>query len=64
MQPDRVIEEVRAVRAAYAQRFDFDLRAVCRDLQERERASGRQTVTLPPRRPEPTKTTSAIEQVA
>jgi hypothetical protein len=50
MQTDRVVEEVRAAREAYARQFGFDLRAVCRDLQRREKESGRQPVALPPRR--------------
>jgi hypothetical protein len=55
MQPDRVIEEVRAAREAYGQRFGFNLLAICRDLQEQERASERPPVVLPPRPPEPRK---------
>ena len=44
---------VEAVMRAYARRFGFDLRAICRDLQEQERTSGRVVVSFPPRRPEP-----------
>jgi hypothetical protein len=53
MQPDPIVEEVRAAREAYARRFGFDLRAICRDLREQERTSGQESVSLPPRRPEP-----------
>jgi len=53
MQPDPIVEEVRAAREAHARRFGFDLRAICRALQEQERTSGRQLVSFPPRRPEP-----------
>lgn len=53
MQPDPVVEEVRAAREDYARRFDFDLRAICRDLREQERSGGRELVSLPPRRPGP-----------
>lgn len=53
MQTDPVVEEVRAIREAYAERFGFDLRAICRDLREQERASDRELVSLPPRRTEP-----------
>jgi hypothetical protein len=52
MPHDRVVEEVRAAREAYAGRFGFDLRAICRDLREREQASDHQLVSLPPRPPE------------
>ncbi len=51
MQPDPIVEEVRAAREAYARRFDFDLRAICRDLRDQERRSDRERVSLPPRRP-------------
>lgn len=64
MQPDPIVEEVRAAREAYGQQFDFDLGAICRDLQERERASGRTPVTLPPRRPQSMPTLRAKDQVA
>jgi hypothetical protein len=59
MQPDPIVEEVRAAREAYAQQFGFDLREICRDLQERERASDRRVVSLPPRRPGPSHTVGA-----
>ena len=55
MQPDPVVVEVRAAREAYARRFGFDLRAICRDLREQERINGRELVSLPPRRPEPSR---------
>lgn len=51
MQPDPIVEEVRAAREAYFQRFGFDLRAICRALREQEQASGRKLISLPPRRP-------------
>jgi hypothetical protein len=52
MQPDPIVEEVRKAREAYAARFNFDLRAMCRDLREKEKNSGRTYVTLPARRVE------------
>lgn len=51
MKPDPIIEEVRKVRDAYAKAFNYDLDAICRDLQERQRASKRRVVSLPPKRP-------------
>ena len=42
MQQDEIIQEVRANRGAYAERFGFDIRALCRDA-----------VSLKPRRVEP-----------
>jgi hypothetical protein len=51
---DEVLEEVRKVREAYAARFGYDLAAIFRDLRERELASGREVVSLPPKRIVPT----------
>jgi len=58
MELDPVLAEVRAVREAYVERFNGDLWAMHRDLKEKEKKSGRKTVSLPPRRPK------AVEQVA
>ena len=33
---DPIVEEVRAVREAYAKRFDYDVQAICRDLRNRQ----------------------------
>ncbi len=51
MERDPIVAEVRATREAYARKFDYDLRAACRDLKEQERKSGRKTVSFSPRRP-------------
>lgn len=48
---DDVIRELRAAREEYGRQFGFDLSAIVRDLREQERASGRQFVRLPPRKP-------------
>ena len=48
---DSVVKEVRAARDEYARRHGYDVRAMVRDLQERERAGGRPVVRLQPRRP-------------
>jgi hypothetical protein len=50
---DSVVKEVREIREAYARQFDYDLKAICRDLKAQELASGRQVVSFPPRRPQP-----------
>ena len=50
MYRDPIVEEVRQARDEYAQRFNYDLDAICRDLQEKQRASGRKVVSLPPKR--------------
>ncbi len=46
MQPDPIVEEVRQVRNALAARFNYDLAAIFRDLQDREKKSGRTYVSL------------------
>jgi hypothetical protein len=36
MSRDPLVEEVRAIREAYAKQFNYDLEAICRDLKEQE----------------------------
>ncbi len=38
---DPIVDEVRRARDAYAARFNYDLRAIFRDLKEQEKQSGR-----------------------
>jgi hypothetical protein len=52
MSRDPLVAEVRAIREAYAKKFNYDLEAICRDLKEQEKKSNRTTVSLPPRRVE------------
>jgi hypothetical protein len=47
---DPIVEEVRRLREEYAARFNHDLKAICRDLREREKASGRKVVSLAAKR--------------
>ena len=42
---DPIVDEVRRARDAYAARFDYDLRAIYRDLKEQEKRSGRKLVS-------------------
>lgn len=42
---DPIVDEVRRARDAYAARFNYDLRAIYRDLKEKENLSGRKVVT-------------------
>jgi hypothetical protein len=42
---DPIVEEVRSARDAYAARFNYDLRAIYRDLKEQEKRSGRKVVS-------------------
>lgn len=50
---DEIVDEVRKARENYARQFNFDLDAICRDLRQKQQVSGRQVVSLPPRRPKP-----------
>ena len=52
-QPDPIIAEVRAVRDQHAARFDYEVKAIFRDIQARQEASGRQYVRYPARRTAP-----------
>lgn len=47
---DPIVEEVRRLREEYAARFNHDLKAICRDLRERQKSGGRKVVSLPPKR--------------
>lgn len=45
MWSDPIVDEVRRIRDAYAARFNYDLRAIYRDLKEKEKHSGRKIVS-------------------
>jgi hypothetical protein len=49
MWTDPIVAEVRQARAEHAAKFHYDLEAICRDLKEKERNSGRTYVRYPPR---------------
>lgn len=44
MTPDPIVEEVRAIRDAFAAQFGYDLKAICQYLREQQRLSGRTVV--------------------
>ncbi len=50
MSSDSINDEIRAIRRELAAAFDNDLALIVADLRQREAASGRAYVTLPPRR--------------
>lgn len=50
---DEIVEEVRAVREAYAAQFDYDLDRMFADLQEKERQSSAPFADLQPVQPVP-----------
>ena len=47
---DPIVEEVRQYRQEYAAQFNYDLKAICQDLRERQKKSGRKVVSLPAKR--------------
>ena len=47
---DPIVEEVRGFRKEHAQRFNFDLHAICVDIRQFEASCGHEVVELPPRR--------------
>jgi hypothetical protein len=50
MEPDPIVEEVRAIRDAFAKECNYDIAAIVRALQKAQRDQGTKTVSLPPRR--------------
>ncbi len=50
---DPIVAEVRNARDEYARRFNYDLDAICKDLQQRQAQAGRKVVSFPPKRPQP-----------
>ena len=47
MWKDPIVEEVRALRDEYARKFEYDLDAISRDLQEQEARSERKLIDPP-----------------
>jgi len=47
---DPIVEEVRKARDEYAKKFNYDLDAICRDLQEKQAQPGKNVVSFPPNR--------------
>jgi hypothetical protein len=43
-QRDKIVEEIRTVREAYARRFNYDVRAICEDLHRRQTEGNRKVV--------------------
>jgi len=49
MRNDPVVDEIRRVRQEHTDRFNRDLHAICEDLRQQERESGREYVSFQPR---------------
>ena len=50
MTPDPIVDEIHRIREAHAAKFNFDLRAIFLDLQERQSHSGRKYVSFDPQK--------------
>ena len=48
---DPIVDEVRRIRDEYAKSFNYDLEAICRDLQQKQGQSGHKLVSFPSKRP-------------
>jgi hypothetical protein len=48
---DEILEEIYRIREEHARAFNYDLKAICDDLRQRQKASGRTIVSKPLRRP-------------
>lgn len=51
MKNDPIIAEIRKIRDRLAAKFNYNIEAILRDAQTRERESGHEIVKLKPRRP-------------
>lgn len=50
---DPIVDEIRRARQTHTDRHGADLHAICEDLRRQEQESGKQFVSLAPRRLEP-----------
>ncbi|MDR4470617.1 MAG: hypothetical protein MRJ68_20325 [Nitrospira sp.] len=48
MTPDPIVDEVRTAHEAHTAHFQYDLVVICRDLRQKEQASGHPDVSRPP----------------
>ncbi len=48
---DPIVEETRRLRDQYAAKFNYDLDLIFEDIRRRQAESGKEYVTLPPRKP-------------
>ncbi len=50
MPSDPIVDQIKRLREEYASRFDYDVRAIVRDVQSRQRDGNPQIVRRVPRR--------------
>jgi hypothetical protein len=51
MEQDEILEEIYRIREDHAKAFDYDLKAICSDLRQRQAASDRKIISSPLRQP-------------
>ncbi|MEH2327385.1 MAG: hypothetical protein V7K32_28270 [Nostoc sp.] len=51
MWKDEVLEEIYRIREEHAKLFNYDLQAICDDLQKKQAASERQIISVPLKQP-------------
>jgi hypothetical protein len=51
MWKDPIVEEIRHFRDEHAKKFNYDLDAIYKDIQQRQAQSGKKLVSLPARKP-------------
>jgi len=54
---DPIVEEVRKARDEHARKFNYDLDAICQDIQDRQKTCGHKLVRFTPNKLKPTTTT-------
>ena len=47
MWQDEVLEEIHRIREEHAKSFNYDLQAICNDLQKKQATSDRQIISAP-----------------
>jgi hypothetical protein len=47
---DPIVDEIHRIREEHAKKFDYNVDAIFRELQEQQRRSGRKYLTLAPKR--------------
>ena len=63
MPKDPIVEEVRAIRDAYAKQFDYETGGIYRDLKNEETKTGRKFISSPPKRIEPDQQKTAYRSI-
>ncbi len=53
MAKDEIVKEVRGIRDEYARSLNYNLKAIFKDLKEKEAQGKRDYVSLPPKKPTP-----------